>query len=156
MQKYAWFFAITFITFYSAAVTRSSAEPSVYTCSYEVKRYGMSGSASIEVRDGVIQKASFDNHFRGSPGNLGYSCYVDASRDDEETEWKENGNAVEIKFDNPDSDDVMIISRTADGFLLDMSNTRSGDKCGAEAELPKRLTVSRSTRKCKTEGVSPP
>ena len=156
IPKYFRFFAITFIACYSAAVAGSPADASVYTCSYDVKRYGTSGSARIEVRDGVIRKARFDNHFRGSPGNLGYSCYLDANRGDGETEWKETGNAIEIKFDNPDFDDFMTISPTADGFLIDMSNTRSGDKCGAGAELPKRLTVYRSTRKCKTEGVSPP
>jgi hypothetical protein len=156
IPKYFRLFSITFIAYYSAAVAGSLADASVYTCSYEVKRYGMSGSASIEVRDGVIHKASVDNHFRGSPGNLGYSCYLDANRGDGETEWKESGNAIEIKFDNPDFDDFMTISPTADGFLIDMSNTRSGGKCGAGAELPKRLIVSRSTRKCKTEDVSPP
>jgi hypothetical protein len=136
------FFVIAFISLIRTVLADSSTNSTVYSCEYEVRNGSTSGSASIELRGGLIHKVSFNNFFVGLPGRLGYSCVLEVSRDDKETKWKDNGDEVEVEF--PDAQQYaggnsMTLSITADGFLIDMSNTRSSGNCGAGAELPEKI-----------------
>jgi hypothetical protein len=138
----------------ATAVAGSPAGATVYSCEYEVGRRGTSGEASVELRDGVIQKVSFDNFFEGLSGTPGFTCQFETGRGDKEAMWKDAGKAVEIRFPespNFQGDDLLTISPATGGFTMDLSKVRSLGKCGAGAELPEKLTIYKSSKKCRVK-----
>lgn len=142
---------LLFFILSDSVFAQNTGEQSVYSCTYEVASRGTSGSAAIEVRGNEIQKVSLENFFQGLPGKLGYRCTLEASRDDKETKWTSVSTGVEIEFsDTPTygAGDSMLVTPNAEGFLIDLSNTRSSGRCGAGAELPEKITILKSTSKC--------
>ena len=123
-----------------------------YACRYEAR--SGSGEATLEIKDGVVRSVHFTGFSPGLPGNIGYTCTVDATRGDKETKWKETGRTLRIDFvdgTNNDEEDYLTIAPTADGYLLDMSATRSGSKCGAGAELPKQIRILKAAKRCRVK-----
>ena len=138
----------------SCSVFAEPIKSSIYSCDYAIKNRGTSGSLTVELKKGVVNKVSFDNFYIGLPDKMGYSCVMEASRNDNETKWKDNNNITTVEFDDAseyEGGDYMTISPKKSGYIIDLKNTISSMKCGAGAELPKILTITKLNKKCKVK-----
>lgn len=145
--------ALAYIAITTGTIGCSVVVPVVttYSCDYDMARRGTSGRLSLVLHDNVIQNVSFSNFYQGLPSKPGYSCYIDVSRSKDKHQWSDSNEKTVISFAEKGQDAaeaLLEIIRVRQQFLLDMSNTRSAYKCGAEAELPKYIALSTSAQKC--------
>jgi len=150
MRKHRWLSALICIGCSGAIAAAASAKVALFSCKYEVENRGTAGWATVKVVGGEVQKVDFDDFYKSFPGRPGYQCGIGASRDDKETKWSRKGRSIEVEFvDAPRYNDgsSMLILRTSNGILLDMSNAKN-TYCGAGASLPKSVLVPFASKKC--------
>lgn len=139
----------------SAGCTSASTHGAIqnFSCDFPEGDTGAAGGGAVEVRDGEVQSVAVETHFPGLPGNMGYSCYLSATRGDKESSWTVQGAETTVDFGGegiwPDGDRARIV-RLPGGYKIDLGNTRSSsEKCGAGAELPKEITILGTGAQCR-------
>jgi len=141
--------------FNGAALAASAAPPpSKLSCEYEIKQSCTLGGAKVEIKDGRIQRIVFHNHFCSTQDELGFTCWIEVSRDDKNSEWTDRGGSSTIKFsdtNNSPDGDSMRVRPVKDGVVIDMRNTSSPGHCGFGAELPARIFVPATSKKCEVK-----
>ncbi len=121
----------------------------VHKCDFEVRARCASGDVAVTLVDGVVKEVEINDFWCGRPGNLGYSCVLDWSRDDKESRWSQDGGATTIeKTDSAGLPDRMKV--TVGRYIsIDLAETRSVNACGAGAELPQAIVIPASGKKCR-------
>jgi hypothetical protein len=127
----------------NAAEASHSAGSTIYACKYKAKKQGVSGGARIELRNGQITGVHYENFTEGEPGQPGYSCVVDASRNNKEQKWRTKKEATTIRLEDADlyKSNSMTISKDLKGFIIDFRGAASNAACGAGSELPDAVHV---------------
>ena len=133
----------------SAGCASASTEGATQNFSCEIPKgdAGGSGEGAVEVRDGEVQSVDVQTYFPGLPGNLGYSCTLQARRGDGESSWTVDGAETTVEFIWPDHDSIKIVPLPG-GYKIDLSKTRSSF-CGAGAALPEEMTILGTGAQCR-------
>lgn len=144
----------------AAAAASASAAPALgpnasgtYSCTYKLASPCSSGTASVELLEGKLQKVSFDSTYCKAPDNAGNRCTLRSARGGSD-KWTESGNSVLIGFFDlryPQADDEFKFILEADRLVLDFSDTQTFIKCGLGAELPERVVIVPTDPQCRVE-----
>jgi hypothetical protein len=124
----------------------------IRACDFKLKSGCIAGEAKVTLADGKVQHLEFDIVWCGlHKGAPGYTCMIDAARNDGESKWAEDGDATVItsSSDGPAQPDSIRV--TVGRFAsIDFSHAQSGGRCGAGAELPRALVIPDKTgRPCR-------
>lgn len=74
-----------------------------------------------------------------------YSCDVSARRDDEDTNWTNQGKITTIKFDKG----TAVIQQRGNTYTVRFVNLSHIYHCGMNGQLPEQIILSRGSNKCK-------
>jgi hypothetical protein len=141
-----------------AAAASANAAPALgpnasgtYSCTYQLASPCSSGTASVELLEGRLQKVSFESTYCTAPGNAGNRCTLRSARGGKD-KWSETGNSVLIGFFDPrypQADDEFKFILEAGRLVLDFSDTQTFIKCGMGAELPERVVIDPADAHCR-------
>lgn len=127
----------------ASAIFSAAGADEIRTCDFKLKSGCIAGNAEVALAGGKVQHLEFDIVWCGlHKGAPGYTCMIDAARNDGEATWSEDGGAtlVTSPSDNPLQADAIKV--TVGRFVsIDFSHAQSGDRCGAGAELPRALVI---------------
>jgi hypothetical protein len=134
------------------AITASLARADeIRTCDFEVKSRCASGQASVTLAGKVVKKISVDVIWCGLGGSPGYTCAIDASRDNKDSQWSDEGQATVIantQPSNPAAPDRVKV--TVGRFIsIDLDEAQSIGRCGAGAELPHAIVIPAKKGACR-------
>jgi hypothetical protein len=135
----------------AAVAAGTPGGPISYSCEFKAAGGDIVGDASVELRDGKVVKVHLSDFYAGLPGNLGYTCLLEAARDDGDTKWREVEGGVEIEFANSadwGDGNSMVVRPTVKGYVFDLALTKSSGMCGAGAALPAALTIVKTSKRC--------
>lgn len=126
----------------ASAVVAARADE-IRACDFKLKSGCIAGDARVTLADGKVQHLEFDIVWCGlHKGAPGYTCMIDATRNDGESKWSENGGATIVAGPSDDPTRPDSIKVTAGRFVsIDFSHAQSGGRCGAGADLPRALVV---------------
>ncbi len=117
------------------------------SCRYNQKKPMTSGEAKLGIKDGKINRIGFNNYYPGGLGELGYTCNIGWSRNDQAYTWVDNGSGLIITA--KESGESVQLSRSKKGYSLNFANLKSQSKfCGDGALLPNNLFIPLSGKAC--------
>ncbi len=117
-------------------------------CAYGYQKPMTSGEAKLNIKDGRVSRVWFNNYFPGGQGELGFTCHIDWSRQDEDYVWQEHGLAVFVIAKA--SGDALRLTRSRKGYRLDFSDVKTlSNYCGAGAEVPVSVFIPNTGKSCK-------
>ena len=144
----------------AAMVASASAAPDLgpnasgtFSCTYKLASPCSSGTASVELLEGKLQKVSFDSTYCKAPDNPGNRCTLRSARGGSEM-WTETGKSVLVRYFDlryPQADDEFSIILEPDRLVLDFSDSQTFIKCGLGAELPERVVIVPADPQCRVE-----
>jgi hypothetical protein len=155
MKHLIYFFALLAVT-PSARIVYADAQE-VRACDFEVKARCVSGDARVTLAGGVVKRVEVGVYWCGPPHHLGYTCTIDSSRDDEDSQWSEDGGATLITNPSPanpnESDRVKIT--IGEKVLIDLTEAQSLGRCGAGAALPRTIVIPAQKGACRVRLGTP-
>ena len=117
-------------------------------CAYGYQKPMTSGEAKLNFKDGRVNRVWFNNYYPGGQGELGFTCHIDWSRQDEDYVWQEHGLAVFVIAKA--SGDALRFTRSRKGYRLDFSQVKTwANYCGTGAKMPVDLFIPFSGKSCK-------
>ena len=135
----------------ASAISAARADE-IRACDFKLKSGCIAGDAKVTLADGKVSHLEFDIVWCGlNEGAPGYTCMIDAARNDGETKWSEAGGATIVASPSDDPSQTDSIKVTAGRFVsIDFSHAQSAGRCGAGAELPRALVIpERKGRPCR-------
>lgn len=149
-----------FLPWLLAAAAHASAAPALgpnasgtYSCTYKLASPCSSGTASVELLDGKLQKVAFDSTYCKAPDNACNRCTLRTARGGTD-KWTESGKSVLVRYFDPrypQADDEFSFILEPDRLVLDFSDTQTFIKCGLGAELPERVIIVPADPQCRVE-----
>jgi hypothetical protein len=141
--------ALVAVTFLYGVAT--AAADDIRACDFAVKARCASGTARVTFAGGTLTRVEVDVDWCGQKGAPGYSCSIDASRGDKDSQWSDAGGATTIAnaapFDATHPDSLKVTAgRTVS---IDLANTQSLGRCGAGAELPRMIVIPEKKGACR-------
>jgi hypothetical protein len=134
------------------AVSACRAESdSVRTCEFEVKSRCASGEVHATFDASELTKLAITVFWCGLPGKPGYSCVVDYSRKDGDSDWAESAGTVTIDKKspwNPSQPDRIKVT-VGKHVSIDLEEAQSAGSCGAGAELPRAIVIPEGKGTCR-------
>jgi len=123
----------------------------IRACQFEVKTRCASGDARVTLDGGAVKRVEVNVDWCGGKGQPGYSCTIDASRNDRDAKWSEEGGATVIAnaapFNAAQPDRVKV---TVGKYVsIDLSQAQSVGRCGAGAELPRAIVIPEKKGACR-------
>jgi hypothetical protein len=128
----------------------SAADRTVRRCDFEVKARCASGEARVTMTDKAVSRVEIDVIWCGLPGKPGYTCSVDVSRDDGESQWSgaEGATVVTDTSLNPTEPDRIKVT-VGRNVSIDLKEVQSAGRCGAGAELPQAIVIPANGKTCR-------
>ncbi len=123
----------------------------IRACDFKVKARCVSGDARVTLADGALKRIEVNVVWCGERGGPGYTCSIDASRNDRDSQWSDAGgatliaNAAPWNAAQPDRLKVTV-GRTVS---IDFSQAQSLGRCGAGAELPRAIVIPAKKGACR-------
>lgn len=141
---------MTFLLGSTASVCPADAE-SVRSCDFKVKARCASGEVRATFNGSQLTKLAVDVFSCGLPGNPGYSCVVDYSRNDKNSSWSESDGVVIIENRSPWNPSLPDRIKVTVGkhISIDLEEAQSGGTCGAGAELPRAIVIPEGKSTCR-------
>src|SRR5579875_2371893 len=125
-----------------AGITAAQADD-IRACDFTVKARCVSGDARVTLAGGAITRLEVDVIWCGEKGRPGYTCIIDSSRKDTDSQWSDEGGATLITntapFDASQPDRIKVTVGRA--VSIDLAQTQSVGRCGAGAELPRAIVI---------------
>jgi hypothetical protein len=121
-------------------------------CEFKVKMPRVWGQATVTLSDGKLAKLEVTILYSsGELGRPGYTCTIDASPNDEESKWSEDGGATVIANASPfNANEPDRVKVTIGKFVsIDMEEAQSLGRCGVGAELPKAIVIPAKGKVCR-------
>lgn len=112
-------------------------------CDFELKARCTTVDARVTLEDGAVKRVEVGVFMCGLPHRPGYTCTIDSSRGDENSQWSEDAGATVIANTspaNPDEPDRVRVT-VGKNVSIDLSETQSLGRCGAGAALPRAIVV---------------
>jgi hypothetical protein len=140
---------------YTALVLATTASAiradEVRTCDFKIKSRCASGQASVTLTNKVVKKVEIDVIWCGQGGAPGYTCAIDSSRDEKDSQWSQDGQATVVanmQASNPAQPDRVKV--TVGRFVsIDLDEAQSLGRCGAGAELPRAIVIPAKKGACR-------
>ena len=87
----------------------------------------------------------------GEKGQPGYTCTIDATRGDKDSQWSDEGGATLIANKSPFNASAPDRVKVTVGkyVSIDFTQTQSLGRCGAGAELPRAIVIPARQGKCR-------
>jgi hypothetical protein len=128
----------------------SAANQTVRRCDFEVKARCASGEARVTMIDKAVSRVEVDVIWCGLPGKPGYTCSVDVSRDDGQSQWSgaDGATVVTDASLNPSEPDRIKVT-VGRNVSIDLKQVQSAGRCGAGAELPQAIVIPASGKTCR-------
>lgn len=128
----------------------SAADQTVRRCEFEVKARCASGEARVTMTDKAVSRVEVDVIWCGLPGKPGYTCSVDVSRDDGESQWSgaDGATVVTDASLNPSEPDRIKVT-VGRNVSIDLKEVQSPGRCGAGAELPQAIVIPANGKMCR-------
>ena len=123
----------------------------IRACDFAVKARCVTGDARVTLDGGAVKRLEVTIDWCGAKGAPGYSCSIDATRGDKDSQWSEEGGATWIRnpapFNAAAPDRVKV---TVGKYVsIDFSEAQSLGRCGAGAELPRAIVIAGKKAKCR-------
>ena len=134
----------------SAGVARAGGQD-IRECDFEVKARCASGDARVTLVDGLLQRLEVNVDFCAVGGGLLYSCTINASRGDRDSQWSQDGaetiiaNTAPFNATRPDLVKVTVGKHVS----IDLKQAQSLGRCGAGAELPRAIVIPAQKGACR-------
>jgi hypothetical protein len=129
----------------------AAAAADVRACDFTVKARCASGSARITFVGGTLKRVEVDVDWCGAKGAPGYTCSIDASRGDKDSQWSDANGATTIAnlapYDATHPDSMKVT--TGRTVSIDLANMQSLGHCGAGAELPRAIVIPEKKGACR-------
>ena len=140
-----------FMTAAALSLGAYAGEQEIRACDFKAKAGCVSGDASVTLTDGKVSKIEIDVIWCGQPGAPGYTCTIDSSRGDDDSQWSEEGSATLIANASPLSPGQPDRVRVTVGkyVSIDLDEAQSAGRCGAGAELPRAIVIPTTKKACR-------
>ena len=143
--------ALVAVALFGGAAT--AAADDIRACDFAVRARCASGHARVTFAGGALKRVEVDVDWCGGKGAPGYSCSIDASRGDKDSQWSDVGGATTIAnsapYDATHPDSLKVTAgRTVS---IDLANTQSLGRCGAGAELPRAIVIPEKKGACRVQ-----
>ena len=126
-------------------------EQEIRTCDFQVKARCASGDVRVTLAHGAVQRVEIDVYWCGLPHRPGYTCTVDSSRGDEDSQWSEGAGATVIANGSPfnpnEPDRIKVTVRPA--VSIDLGEAQSLGRCGSGADLPQTIVIPAQKGACR-------
>jgi hypothetical protein len=123
----------------------------VRACDFEVKSRCVSGDVSVTLAGGKISRIEVNVIWCGQSGSPGYTCSIDSSRNDPDSQWSEEAGATVIANKSPwtASQPDRIKVTPGRNVSIDFAQAQSLGRCGAGAELPRAIVIPEKKGACR-------
>jgi hypothetical protein len=134
-----------------------AGEQEVHACDFAVKARCVSGDARVTVIDGTVKRIEVNIYWCGLPHRPGYTCIIDSSRGDQDSQWSEDAGATVVantapaNADEPDRVKVIV----GENVSIDLGEAQSLGRCGAGAELPQSIVIPARKGACRARLRNP-
>jgi hypothetical protein len=134
-----------------------AGEQEIHACDFAVKARCVTGDARVTVIDGTVNRIEVNIFWCGLPHRPGYTCIIDSSRGDQDSQWSEDAGATVIantalaNADEPDRVKVTI----GENVSIDLNEAQSLGRCGAGAELPQSIVIPARKGACRARLRNP-
>jgi hypothetical protein len=125
--------------------------PETRACEFKAKAGCVSGDVSVTLADGAVAAVEITVHWCGLRGRPGYTCMINASRNEQDYTWSDEGGATLIANAspfNPDEPDRMKVT-VGRHVSIDLEQAQSAGTCGAGAQLPRAIVIPAQRRTCR-------
>lgn len=125
--------------------------PDIRSCEFTAKAGCVSGSVRVTLAGGTVQRLETNVIWCSLPGHLDFTCTVDSSRGDEDSQWSDEAGATLIANRspfNPVAPDRVKVTVGRD-VSIDFNEAQSLGRCGAGAELPRAVVVPAHDKTCR-------
>lgn len=134
-----------------------AGEQEIHACDFAVKARCVTGDARVTVIDGTVNRIEVNIFWCGLPHRPGYTCIIDSSRGDQDSQWSQDAGATVIantapaNADEPDRVKVTI----GENVSIDLNEAQSLGRCGAGAELPQSIVIPARKGACRARLRNP-
>ncbi len=123
----------------------------IRACDFKVKARCVSGDARVTLADGALKRVEVNVIWCGERGRPGYTCSIDAARNDKDSQWSDEGGATLIANASPfnaSQPDRMKVT-VGRNVSIDLGQAQSLGRCGAGAELPRAIVIPEKKGVCR-------
>ncbi len=135
----------------TAADTARAGGLEIRSCDFAVKARCVSGSASVTLADGAVQKLEVNVIWCSLPGHLDFTCAIESSRGDKDAKWADDAGTTVIANAspfNPNAPDRVKVT-LGRHVSIDLDEAQSLGRCGAGAELPRAIVIPAHDKTCR-------
>jgi hypothetical protein len=129
----------------------AQAQPQTHACAFKMKAGCVSGTARVTLADGIVTGVAVDMIWCGPRGRPGYTCTIDSTRDDKESDWSDENGATIVanpsRFNPTEPDRVKVT--VGKHVSIDLAETQSLGRCGAGAALPRAIVIPAAGGACR-------